>query len=163
MKTPRISAIAAIGRNRELGKNGDLIWRIKEDLGHVRDITMGHPLIMGRKTHESIGKPLPGRVNIVVSRDITYTADGCVVVPSVEMAIEKAALLEKEEIFIFGGAQIYEAALPLTTRLYLTQIDAEDSDADTFFPDYTSFSKILDEEKREQDGLSYTWITRERI
>lgn len=163
MKKPRISAIAAVGRNRELGKNGDLIWRIKEDLGRVRDLTMGHPIIMGRKTHESIGKPLPGRVNLVVTRDPSYTADGCVVVPSVTMAIEKASLLDQDEIFIFGGAQIYEAALPYTDRLYLTEIDAEDPDADTFFPNYEMFSKIVECEHRSQDNLSYDWITREHI
>ena len=162
-KKPRISAIAAVGKNCELGKNGDLIWRIKEDLGRVRDLTMGHPIIMGRKTHESIGKPLPGRVNIVVTRDPSYTADGCVVVPSVTMAIEKASLLDQDEIFIFGGAQIYEAALPYTNRLYLTEIDAEDPDADTFFPEYSNFAHVVESEMHSQDGLSYIWITREPI
>lgn len=145
----RVSAIAAIGKNRELGKQGDLLWRIPEDLKRVKALTMGRPLIMGRKTYESIGKPLPGRTMIVVSKSQTEIL-GCTVTPSIEAALEYAHGIEKEEIFVFGGAQIYQAALPYTDRLYLTLIDAEDPDADTFFPDFSEFSITI---KKEQVPL----------
>lgn len=146
MEKARVSAVAAIGKNRELGRGNELLWRIPADLKRVKALTMGHPLIMGRKTYESIGKPLPGRTMIVVSRTQTEIP-GCMVAPSIEAALEYAHGIEKEEIFIFGGAQIYAAALPYTDRLYLTCIDAEDADADTFFPDYTEFSEVI---KKEQ-------------
>ena len=154
-----ISAIAAIGRNRELGKNGDLIWRISDDLKRVKELTTGHPIIMGSKTHESIGHPLPNRTNIVISRDASYSAESCVVAHSLEEALSIAAQSEgSDEIFIFGGAQIYSLAFPYIEKLYLTVIDAKDPSADTFFPLYEDF-KVLDIEKRDQDGLSYEWQT----
>jgi len=157
-----ISAIAAIGKNRELGKDGDLIWRIKEDLGRVKALTTGHPIIMGRKTYESIGHPLPNRTNIVITRDASYTTEGCVVTTSLEEALNKARFAEgADEIFIFGGAEIYNIALPVTDRLYLTIIDAEDAHADTYFPDYSAFTNIIEKEMRDQNGLSYEWVTLE--
>ncbi|MBX2866570.1 dihydrofolate reductase [Candidatus Kaiserbacteria bacterium] len=158
-----IGIIAAIGKNRELGKNGDLIWRISDDLKRVKDLTTGHPIVMGRKTYESIGRPLPNRTNIVVTRDPSYEAEGCIVTTSLEEALEKAKESEgADEIFIFGGAQIYEMALPYTDRLYLTIIDAEDPEADTFFPEYDTFTNVIKKEKRDQDGLSYEWFTLEK-
>lgn len=117
---------------------------------------------MGRRTHESIGKPLPGRTNIVVTRDPEYQSEGCVIAHSLAEAIEKAHAIEQEEIFIFGGAEVYAQALPYTNRLYLTLIDAEDPEADTFFPDYSEFSQVIETEKRDQNGLAYEWITLER-
>jgi dihydrofolate reductase len=146
MEKARVSAIAAIGRNRELGRGNDLLWRIPEDLKRVKALTMGHPLIMGRKTYESIGRPLPGRTIIVVSRSGS-DIPGCIVKSSVEEAIAYARSIETGEIFIFGGAQIYAAALPYTDRLYLTLIEAEAPDADVFFPDYADFSAVI---KKEQ-------------
>jgi len=162
MYTPRISAIAAIGKNRELGRTNDLIWRISEDIKRVKQLTMGHPLIMGRKTYESIGKPLPGRTTIIVTRDPNFRAEGCVVVHSLEDALKQAREIETEEIFIFGGAQLYEQALPIIDRLYLTIVDAEDPTADTYFPDYDDFAKVIEKEKRDHDGLEYEWLTLER-
>jgi dihydrofolate reductase len=154
-----ISAIAAIGRNRELGTGNQLSWRIKEDLGRVKTLTTGHPLIMGRKTHESIGRPLPNRTNIIVTRDPSYTSAGCVIAHSIEDAFEKARELDTEEIFIFGGAQIYEAAMPYITRLYLTLIDDTDPSADVFFPEYEpDFREVARHGRKEQDGLSYEWV-----
>ncbi len=162
MKQTRVSAIAAIGRNRELGRGNDLIWRIPADLKYVKNLTMGHPLIMGRKTYESIGRPLPGRTMIVVSRT-ALDIPGCTVTPSVEAALEYARSIETEEIFIFGGAQIYEAALPFTDRLCLTQIDAEDIGAETYFPPYEElFIKKTLIEEGEWEGVTYAHIDFER-
>lgn len=162
MKEPRISAIASIGENRELGKGGRLLWRISDDLKRVKTLTTGHPIIMGRKTYESIGRPLPNRTNIIVTHDASYHANGCVVVHSLEAALAHARTTEKEEVFIFGGAQIYEEAMPQVGRLYLTVINASDPEADTSFPDYSSFTNIIEKEAREQEGLAYSWLTLER-
>jgi dihydrofolate reductase len=159
---PRVSIIAAIGRNRELGKSGDLIWRIPADLKHVKDLTMSHPLIMGRKTYESIGRPLPGRTMIVVTRS-AMEIEGCIVKNSLEDAVAEASSLDTDEIFIFGGAQLYEQALATTDRLYLTRIDTEDSEADTFFPPYKdTFIKVIESETHTENGLTYEWIILER-
>src|SRR6056297_3609108 len=112
MSTPTISAIAAIGQHRELGKDNGLIWRIPADLKRLKALTTGHPIIMGRKTFESIGRPLPNRTNIVISRNPDFAAPGCMVVDSLEDALAVAREVEPEELFIFGGAAIYELAWP---------------------------------------------------
>jgi dihydrofolate reductase len=161
MKKPVISAIASIGQNRELGKNNELLWRISDDLKRVKRLTTGHPIIMGRKTHESIGRPLPNRTNIVVSRSAS-NIEGCVIADSIEKAIEIAKDIDQDEIFIFGGGQIYRAAFPYVERLYLTLVHAEDSETDSFFPDYSEFTKVIEKETREQDGLVYDWLTLEK-
>ncbi len=158
----RISAIAAIGKNRELGKAGELIWRIPDDLKRVKELTTGNAIIMGRKTYESIGRPLPNRLNIILTRNPEYKAEGCIVVPTLDAALAAARDAHISEIFIFGGAEIYKEAMPLTTRLYLTLIDAEDADADAFFPDYSQFTNVIEKEKRDHDGLAYEWLTLER-
>lgn len=159
---PRVSIIASIGTQQELGKKGELIWRIKEDLGRVKSLTMGHPLIMGRKTYESIGRPLPGRTTIVVTNTEMHI-EGCEVFPDFESALAYAHSIETEEIFVFGGAQIYALALPQVDRLYLTQVDAKDADADAFFPLYeTEFTKVLEDERYTSNELSYRWVTLER-
>ena len=171
MVMPRISVIAAIGKNRELGRENKLLWHIPDDLERFKRLTAGHPVIMGRKTFDSIlgylGKPLPNRTNIVVTRNpskwrgLTSPLD-IVVVTSVEDALEKARTETTKEIFIIGGAQIYEAALPHTNKLYLTIIDDE-KDADSFFPPYESeFTRKVYEEEREWNGLKYTWVDLER-
>lgn len=159
-----LNIIAAIGKNRELGKNGDLIWRISEDLKKLKELTTGHPIIMGRKTYESIGRPLPGRTNIVITRDTSYEAEGCIVVNSLEGALSEAKHSPgSDEIFIFGGASIYEAALPQTDRVYLTLIEATDSEADTYFPEYAGdFKEIARHGQREHNGLKYEWVDLER-
>ena len=157
-----VSAIAAISaKNRGLGKNNDLLWKIPEDMKRFRELTTGHPVITGRKNLEAMGRALPGRVNIVVTRDINYQKEGCIVAHSIEEALEKARSLDENEIFIIGGGEIYKAALPYTDRLCLTIINAE-KDADVYFPDYSEFNKIISEEKRTYDGLAYTWVTLER-
>ena len=164
--TPRISIIAALGHNRVLGKDNQLLWHIPEDLKRFKTLTLGHPCIMGRKTFESVvtslGKPLPGRTSVVVTRDPRWNFDGAVAAHSVEDALAKAKELDKEEVFIIGGAQIYEQALLSADRLYLTLVDDE-KDGDVFFPEYKSlFTKKLSEEIREFEGLTYRWVDLEK-
>lgn len=158
----RISTIAAIGENRELGKKNELIWPIRDDLKRVKELTMGHPIIMGQNTYESIGRPLPGRTNIVLTQDTTYAPEGCVMAHSLDEAFKKAREVEDEEIFIFGGAYVYQQTIEMTDRLYLTLIHDTDSEADAFFPEYTEFTKVIETEEREQDGLKYDWLILER-
>jgi dihydrofolate reductase len=166
MQKPRISIVVAIGKNRELGKDGQLLWHIPEDMKRFKALTLGHPVVMGRKTFESIiailGKPLPGRTNIVVTRDPSWQYESVLVCHSLEDAIVKARELDQEEIHIGGGADLYAQALPFVDRLYLTLIDDE-KDADTFFPEYEKeFTKKISEEQHEHEGLKYTWVTLER-
>lgn len=157
----KISIIAAIGKNRELGKKNKLLWHIPDDLPRFKKLTLGHPIVMGRKTFESIGRPLPNRTNIVVTRDSSYEVEGVVVVHSIEKAIEEAKKKDKEEIFVIGGGQIYEQALPFADRLYLTIVDAQ-AEADTYFPDYSEFKKIISEEKNESEDLRYSYLILEK-
>lgn len=158
-----ITLIAAIGRNRELGKGSDLLWRISDDLKRFKALTHGFPIVMGRKTFASIGKALPGRVNIVVTRNHDFRAENCVVVHSVERALQSAKNTGAENIFIIGGGEIYKEALPYATRLELTLVDAENADADVFFPEFESnFKKVSEEEPREENGIRYTWAAFER-
>jgi len=167
MNTPRICIVVAIGKGRELGKEGKLLWYIPDDLKRFKTLTRGHPIIFGRKTFESVlgynkGKPLPERTNIVVTRDASYKCEGAVVVQSLEEAIAKAKELDPEEIHIGGGAQIYEQILPQTDKLFLTLID-DDKEADTFFPSYADqFTKKTFDESHEWNGLKYRWVDLER-
>jgi dihydrofolate reductase len=166
MQKPRVAITVAIGKNRELGLGGKLLWHISDDLKRFKELTLGHPVIMGRRTFESIfailGKPLPGRTNIVITRDMEWKHEGVLVFHSLEEALAKARELDQEEIHIGGGADIYKQALPYVDRLYLTLIDDE-RDADTFFPEYEQeFTKELSNEKRNGNGISYRWITLEK-
>lgn len=138
-----LSLIAAVGKNNELGINNQLLWNLPSDLKHFRDITSGHPVIMGRKTFESIGRPLPNRKNIVITRDESYTAPGIYVAHSLDEALQIAAteqgskfeeVDEEVEAFVIGGGQLYLEALPRAQRLYLTHVDAA-LPADTYFPE----------------------------
>jgi dihydrofolate reductase len=156
----RVIAIAAIGRNRGLGKGNELLYKIPEDFERMHRVTMGHPLIMGRKTWESIPenrRPLPGRANIIVTRQTDFAPEGTIVAHSVEDALARAHELDHEKIFIFGGAEIYSLALPYTDELDLTLVEDE-KPADVFFPDYSEFTKVLSEEKREWNGLKYSFL-----
>ncbi len=159
--TPRISIIASIGKNRELGKKNELIWRISDDLKRVKELTMGHPIIMGWNTYLSIGRPLPGRTNIVISQTPTEL-EGYVVVSSLTEALEEARKIDSEEIFIFGGASVYSEGIGLADRLYLTCIEATDDDADAFFPDFSDFSTVSTREAHPEYIPPYTWEIRER-
>lgn len=128
-----ISMIAAIGKNRELGKNNDLIWHFKEDMKFFRETTTGNTVIMGRKTFESLPHALPNRRNIVITQNANYVADGAEVVGSIKEAIVKT---ENDNVFIIGGGKIYAEFLPVADKLYLTEIDGECKEADTFFPEF---------------------------
>ncbi len=141
MKFPIISIICAIAENRAIGSNNKLLWNIPEDMKFFRETTKGHTVIMGRKTFESIGKPLPKRINILVTRDSKYKAEGCVIASSVSDAIEFAKENESEEIFIIGGGQIYEQSMKYADKLYLTIVKG-DFEADTFFPDYSDWKVV---------------------
>jgi dihydrofolate reductase len=152
-----ITLICAVGNNREIGRGGDLVWRISEDLKRFKRITMGHPMVMGRKTFESIGCALPGRTSIVVTRQDGYEAKGCVVVGSIDEAIEVAGTCEGgEEVFVIGGGQLYQELIGRADKLQLTVIDAAADDADTWFPAYEDDFELSSEEGPfDQDGLSY--------
>ncbi len=153
-----ISVIAAIGKNRELGKNNALLWNIPADMKRFRELTTGHPVIMGRKTFESIGRALPNRTNIVVTRQQDFHPEGVRVCESLKQAIEVANSIDSTEVFIIGGAQIYGQAIGIADRLYLTIID-QSYDADAFFPDYSRFGNTLESKHFLENTLSITFLT----
>ncbi len=161
-----INIIAAIGKNRELGKKNSLLWHIPEDLAYFKKMTSGHPVIMGRTTYESLpdfARPLPGRTNIVLSRsDEHFDAEGVIVAHSFEDAYI-VAKNEKEDIFVLGGASVYAQALEYADRLYLTLVDAEDSDADVFFPEYKAlFSKEISREDHHNSEFAFSFVVLEK-
>lgn len=166
-ENPHVSIVVAMSaHNRGIGNNGKLLWHIPDDLRHrFKRLTLHHPVIMGRKTFDSIvgylGGPFPDRTNIVVTRNKEYQPEGVVVCHSLDDALKEAKKLDQKEIFIGGGAQLYEQALPHVDKLYLTLVDAT-SEADTFFPDYSAFSKKVFEESHEHNGLHYTWVDLEK-
>ena len=129
-----ISLIVAMDEKRGIGKEGKLPWRLSSDLKRFRELTMGHHLIVGRKTFESIGKPLPGRQMIVATRNPGFNPDGCYVATSVQNALALAEARGETEVFVIGGAEIYSQTIDVADRLYLTRVHAE-VDADTFFPE----------------------------
>lgn len=165
MTKPIVSIIVAMDEKRGIGKKNDLLFKIPEDFKRVKELTSGHAIIMGRKTFESIGRVLPNRTNIIVTRDQDFRFENALVCHSLEEAIKEAQNKPgNEEIFIFGGGQIFKAALEkgVVNRLYLTIVKG-DYGADTFFPDYSSFGfKIIDQEEKESDGYQYTFLTLER-
>ncbi|MBT3527693.1 MAG: dihydrofolate reductase [Porticoccaceae bacterium] len=134
----KISLIVAVSRNGAIGLNNQLPWYLPEDLKYFKSVTMGKPLIMGRKTFDSIGRPLPGRANIVLTRDPQWTSDGVKVVQSVEQALVAGEIAceaaDVDEIMVIGGEQIYRMTIDLADRIYLTQVDT-DVEGDAFFPD----------------------------
>lgn len=133
VRSRRLAVIVAVGRDRAIGRNGDLIRHLPGDLARLKELTMDHAVIMGRKTWDSLPKkPLPGRVNIVISRNEDFNPDGAVRVSSLTAALQ--ASMSDPMPFVIGGGMIYAEALPLATHLYLTELDADTPDADTFFP-----------------------------
>lgn len=159
----KISMIAAIASgNRALGKNNELIYKISEDLQRFKKITSGHIVIMGRKTFESIGKALPNRINIVITHDPNFSTENIVVAHSLDEALRLAELKEEKEVFIIGGGIVYKEAIGKADKLYLTIVEGS-PDADTFFPDYSEFKKVVFEETHESDGLKYKFLTLERV
>ncbi|MDP3995611.1 MAG: dihydrofolate reductase [Patescibacteria group bacterium] len=163
MNKPIISAIAAVGKNRELGNKGKLPWHVPEDLKHFKETTLGHPIIMGRKTFESLGirKPLPNRTNIVVTRNPDYRAEGAIVVQSIEDAIEEAKKHETEEIFVIGGEEIFKLAWPHLDRLNLTVIDGE-FEADAFFPEYEEFGTVVSRKELQSGEYRVSFLVLEK-
>ena len=163
-----ISIIAAIGKNYELGKNNKLLWDLPADMNYFRETTKGHPVIMGRKTFESIGHPLPKRRNIVITRNPDYAKSGIEFAPSLEKALgifknrdESVRQAQDKEIFIIGGAEIYKQAINLADKLYITHVDELFTDADTFFPEIAPdvWKKISSEMHNPdpENKLAYTF------
>lgn len=131
-----ISIIVAAAQNGVIGRDNQLIWRLPDDLKQFKRLTMNHPMVMGRKTFDSIGKPLPGRTSIVVSRNSGLQIEDCTVVASLSEAFEIAQTSETEEVFVIGGAEIYRLALPFTQKIYLTEVHTEvEGDASFAIPD----------------------------
>ena len=161
MKEPIISLICSIASNRAIGKGNKLLWDIPEDLKHFKAITSGHVIIMGDKTYNSIGRSLPNRTNIVLTRDKNFKAKNCIISYSIEEALEKAKELEKEEVFIIGGGQIYKQTIGLADKLYLTIVEGK-YEADTYFPDYSGFKKIIRQEKHDNGKYRYTYLELEK-
>lgn len=133
MSHPKLTAVVAMSENRVIGRQNQLPWHLPADLKHFKAITTGHPILMGRKTHESIGRPLPNRLNIVMTTDQTYTAPGCEVVHTLAQAIEVASQQSSNEIMVIGGATIYQQLMPAIERIYLTIVHAE-VEGDVYFP-----------------------------
>lgn len=157
-----ISLIVALAQNNVIGANNQLLWHISDDLKRFKALTTGHTVVMGRKTYQSIGRPLPNRKNVVISRNSSFVAEGCTICSSLDHALELCA--NDYEVFIIGGGQIYEQALPIASRLYLTKVHAKYT-GDTYFPIINPCQwKTTSEENREStDGLKYTFINMERI
>jgi dihydrofolate reductase len=162
---PIVSLLAAVARNGVIGRDNGLPWHLPDDLKRFKSLTLGHPVIMGRKTYESIiertGKPLPGRENIVVTRQAGYVAAGCRVVHSLEAALSAAA--QPGDIFVIGGEEIFALALPLAGRLDMTEIDA-DVEGDAVFPDYdrSEWREVRREPGAGAQGLRYDFVVYER-
>ncbi|WP_419172060.1 dihydrofolate reductase [Halobacteriovorax sp.] len=152
-----LSLIVGIGKNREIGKGNDLLWHISEDLKNFKKITSGKPIIMGRKTYESIGRPLPKRRNIVISRDPSLKIEGCDVFTDPEEVLKDLKSSGVEEAVVIGGSYIYEYYLPKVDRIYLTEVDFE-GDADVYFPkiDRSEFS-VSEEKVFEKTQNSPAW------
>lgn len=158
-----ISMIVAADENNVIGKDNQLIWHLPDDLKFFKAKTSGHAIIMGRNTFESVGKPLPKRTNIIITRDENYSAEGCVVVHSLYDALEKAHEVDTNP-FIVGGEQIYRLALPIADRVYLTRIH-HTFDGDRHFPELNAAWKeveSIDHPKDEKHAHSFTFKTYER-
>ena len=157
-----VTIVVAISENNAIGKNNQLLWYLPADLKHFKNITTGHTVIMGRKTYDSVGKPLPNRRNIIITRQ-DITIEGCEVVKSIEDAL--ALSTGEEEVFIVGGAEIYKQSIHLTNRIYLTIVHQK-FDADSFFPEinYDEWQQTEREDHQpdEKNKLPYSFITLER-
>ncbi len=158
-----VSIIVALARNRVIGANNRLPWRLSDDLQLFKKTTLGHAIIMGRKTWQSIGRVLPGRENIVLTRDQKFQAPGCVVVHSLEEILKSKR--PEDECFIIGGASLYESALPIAFKLYLTEIDAV-VEGDVYFPafDYDEWQEIYRRKfvKNEKNQYNFTFRIMQR-
>jgi dihydrofolate reductase len=160
-----ITLIVAMGKNREIGKENQLLWHLPKDLKRFKELTSGYPIIMGRKTYESIGKPLPNRTNIVISRKNDWFEEGILIVGSIKEAVKFAKKID-EEVFVIGGGNIYEQTIDLADKLEVTLVDAV-LDADTFFPKINEkvWQKTNEEyhQKDEKNEFDFCFQTFERI
>jgi dihydrofolate reductase len=158
-----ISMIAAIGKNNVIGTKNSLPWKLPADMKHFVQITKGKPVIMGRKTFESIGKPLANRINVIITHDYDFEAEGCVIAHSVDEALKAAE--GAEEALIIGGAQIYKEFLPLATKMYLTKIDAK-FNGDAYFPEYNleewEETAYEEHESDKDNSYDYAFVVLER-
>jgi len=157
----KISMISAIAENRAIGKNNQLLWHIPEDFKHFKEITTGHAMIMGQKTFESIGKPLPNRTSIVITNDPNFKAEGVIICYSIPEALKKAKEVEKDEVFVIGGGSIYKQFIDLVDKLYLTIVEGN-FEADTFFPDYSQFTKVKETGKGEDEKYKFKFLELEK-
>ncbi len=161
-----ISIIAAIGNNNELGKKNTLLWDMPADMKHFRETTKGHTVIMGQKTFESIGRPLPNRKNIVLTRDSSFKAEGVEISKSLEETLDSFKN-SYEEVFVIGGAQIYKQSLEQADRLYITHVNMTDKDADAFFPEIIPIvwneTKHEEHKKDIENPFDYTFSIYERF
>lgn len=164
MPRPRISIIAALAENGVIGRDNRLPWHLPDDLKHFRRLTIGHPVIMGRRNYESLGRPLPDRLNIVVTRDPGYAAPGCRVAHSLAQAFEAAA--GAGEIFVIGGGELYAQTLERADRLYLTCVHAR-VEGDTRFPDFDPGAwREVERVRHEADDrhpYAFSFVTLERL
>jgi dihydrofolate reductase len=181
----RVSIIAAMDRKRGIGKENRIPWHIKEDLVHLKSLTSGNVVILGRKSYDSMifyynrtGNPMPGKLYIVVTHDKNYkpARENAMIVHSLGEALSfaRSDLAKLDEVFVIGGAQIFQQAISIADKLYLTIVEARldsppesparrgEFDADTFFPDYSEFKKVVHEEKRESDGYKYKFLELEK-
>ena len=160
---PRLVLLAALDQNRTIGKDNALPWHLPDDLRRFKKLTLGHPIVMGRKTYESIGHPLPGRTNIVVTRDRALAIPEAVIVHSLDDALEVAGAAE--DVFVIGGEEIFRLALPLAQRLELTEIDTE-IEGDAWFPEWdrAAFTETARESHTDPaTGLAFSFVTYERV
>jgi len=157
-----LSLIVAIAKNRVIGVNNTLPWYLPEDLKRFRALTTGHHIIMGRKTYDSLGRLLPGRTTVIVTRNQDYKVEGAIVVHSLEAAI--AAYGDDNEAFLIGGAELYKDGLKLGSKLYVTEIDAE-YEGDAFFPEFeiNEWEAGQRESHQAENGLRFSYITYQRI
>ena len=158
-----ISVVVAVSANNVIGRSGGLPWRLRDDMAYFQRVTMGKPVVMGRKTYESIPakfRPLPGRRNVVITRNENWSTPGAERVGSLQEALD---LLKKEpEVMVCGGAEIYGLAMEIADKLYLTEVDAE-VDGDVFFPEYDKNGwREVSREKHAEEGLTYDWVVYER-
>jgi len=163
MSRPRLSLIAALAKNRVIGIENRLPWKLPEDLAHFKALTLGYPILMGRKTFESLGRPLPGRRNIVITRNAAYQSAGCEIAASIPAAIDMCR--QAEEIFFIGGAELYKQVLPLVDRLYLTEVQIEEQ-GNAWFPEFdrSAFREISRELHTGEKGdpLRFDFVVYER-
>lgn len=165
MRAPEVCIIAAMDKNRGIGKDNRLPWRIPADLKRFRELTVPYSVIMGRKTLESIvaatGRPLPDRHNFVITRDLNFSHPGVNVAHSIEEAFDRAFQFEDTRIAFIGGGQMYAQVIPDIRRIYLTVVEGQ-FEADTFFPDYSEFRRVISESRGESNGYRYQFLTLER-